>query len=168
MQAVGFAAQIHWRRANRFVIPRSEATWESRSTMVNNRNASAKTQPVAGDCHVGLRPARNDNSGAFTILTRPCLYRRCSAGPGCPLPYKACAFARQLVQIGSDSPRLPRPLWGLSGSQRGHKTAAEELSPAAAVIPENQMRATPEALAASATAAATALPTRGSNAFGMI
>ena len=101
MQAVGFAAQIHWRRANRFVIPRSEATWESRSTMVNNRNASAKTQPVAGDCHVGLRPARNDNSGAFTILTRPCLYRRCSAGPGCPLPYKACAFARQLVQIGS-------------------------------------------------------------------
>ena len=85
-----------------------------------------------------------------------------------PLPYKACAFARQLVQIGSDSPRLPRPLWGLSGSQRGHKTAAEELSPAAAVIPENQMWATPEALAASATAAATALPTRGSNAFGMI
>ena len=31
---------------------------------------------------------------------------------------------------------MPRPLWGLSGSQRGHKTAAEELSPAAAVIPE--------------------------------
>ena len=54
--------------------------------MVNNRNASAKTQPVAGDCHVGLRPPRNDNSGAFTILTRPCLYRRCSAGPGCPRP----------------------------------------------------------------------------------
>ena len=86
LQAVGFAAQIHWRRANRFVIPRSEATWESRSTMVNNRNASAKTQPVAGDCRVGLRPPRNDNSGAFTILTRPCLYRRCSAGPGCLRP----------------------------------------------------------------------------------
>ena len=33
---------------------------------------------------------------------------------------------------------------------------------------KNQMRATPEAFAASATAAATALPTRGSNAFGMI
>ena len=65
MQAVGFAAQIHWRRANRFVIPRSEATWESRSTMVNNRNASAKTQPVAGDCHVGLRPPRNDKLGGL-------------------------------------------------------------------------------------------------------
>ena len=75
---------------------------------------------------------RNDNSGAFAILSTACFLRRCSAGPGCPLPYKACAFARQLVQIGSDSPRLPRPLWGLSGSQRGHKTAAEELSPAAA------------------------------------
>ena len=48
-----------------------------------------------------------------------------------PLPYKACAFARQLVQIGS-AEIATGPLWGLSGSQRGHKTAAEELSPAAA------------------------------------
>ena len=163
------AARILWRKGSKFVIPRSEATWESRSTMVNSRNASAKTQPVAGDCHVGLRPPRNDNSGAFTILTRPCLYRRCSAGPGCPRPYKARAFARQLVQIGSASPRLPRPLWGLSGSQRGGTKPPQRSSPLRRrIIRKNQMRATPEALAASATAAATALPTRGSNAFGMI
>ena len=84
------------------------------------------------DCHVGRWSPRNDKPLVFAILTAACFLRRCSAGPGCPLPYKARAFARQLVQIGSASPRLPRPLWGLSGSQRGHKTAAEELSPAAA------------------------------------
>ena len=40
------------------------------------------------DCHVGLRPPRNDKSGAVTILTIHCANRPCSAGPGCPLPYK--------------------------------------------------------------------------------
>ena len=40
------------------------------------------------DCHVGLRPPRNDKSGAVTILTIHCTNRPCSAGPGCPLPYK--------------------------------------------------------------------------------
>ena len=34
--------------------------------------------------HVGLRPPRNDKSGASAILMR-----QCSAGPGCPLPYNA-------------------------------------------------------------------------------
>ena len=39
------------------------------------------------DCHVGLRPPRNDNSGAFAILTAVCTDCKCVAGPGCPLPY---------------------------------------------------------------------------------
>ena len=47
---------------------------------------------VLRDCHVGLWPPRNDKPLIFTILTIACLFRRCSAGPGCPLPYKACAF----------------------------------------------------------------------------
>ena len=38
------------------------------------------------DCHVGLRPPRNDNSGVHTILTMACTDRQHCAGPGCPLP----------------------------------------------------------------------------------
>ena len=38
------------------------------------------------DCHVGLRPPRNDNSGVHTILTMACTDCKCGAGPGCPLP----------------------------------------------------------------------------------
>ena len=37
--------------------------------------------------HVGLRPPRNDNSGAFAILTAVCTDCKCVTGPGCPLPY---------------------------------------------------------------------------------
>ena len=146
-------AQIQRRKASGFVIARSEATWQSRSIRPDHRALPANTVTLRG---IALRtppstrrvrsaiippnlgPARRSGNAAtphtlaFAILTIACSARQRTAGPGCPLPYKARAFARQLVQIGSASPRLPRPLWGLSGSQRGHKTAAEELSPAAA------------------------------------
>ena len=46
-------------------------------------------QVPSRDCHVGLRPPRNDKLGAFTILTMACTVRRYRAGPGCPLPYNA-------------------------------------------------------------------------------
>ena len=49
----------------------------------------AKSQLPARDCHVGLRPPRNDKSEAITILTAACTGRQCSAGRGMPLPYKA-------------------------------------------------------------------------------
>ena len=39
--------------------------------------------------HVSLRPPRNDNSGASTILTSVCISRSCCAGRGMPLPYNA-------------------------------------------------------------------------------
>ena len=94
----------------RLVIPRSEATWESPATGHVFAEAYLLSDMVLRDCHVGRWPPRNDKPLVFAILTAACFLRRCSAGPGCPLPYKACAFARQLVQIGSDSPRLPRPL----------------------------------------------------------
>ena len=54
---------------------------------------SAKTQLPSRDCHVGLRPPRNDKSLAFTIFMIACFLRRCSAGPGCPLPYNAQPLA---------------------------------------------------------------------------
>ena len=43
------------------------------------------------DCHVGRWPPRNDKPLVFAILTAACFLRRCSAGPGCPLPYKTRA-----------------------------------------------------------------------------
>ena len=39
MEATGSVAQIHCHNAPKFVIPRSEATWESRGIMVDNRKA---------------------------------------------------------------------------------------------------------------------------------
>ena len=55
--------------------------------------------------HVGLRPPRNDNSGAFTILTSVCTSRQYRAGPGCPLPYNARVAALKKQAQGSTSLR---------------------------------------------------------------
>ena len=54
--------------AIRLVIARSEATWQSRSTRLDNRAVSANTQAIAGDCRVGLRPPRNDKLGSITPI----------------------------------------------------------------------------------------------------
>ena len=39
------------------------------------------------DCHVGLRPPRNDNSGVHAIFTMARFLCRCSAGRDMSLPY---------------------------------------------------------------------------------
>ena len=48
------------------------------------------------DCHVGLRPPRNDKPLAFAILTMVCTSCRCTAGRGQPGPYNAWPKAREL------------------------------------------------------------------------
>ena len=48
--------------------------------------------------HVGLRPPRNDKSGAGTVLTIACANRRFTAGPGCPLPYNAPSTAGSYIE----------------------------------------------------------------------
>jgi len=60
------------------------------------------------DCHVGRWPPRNDKPLVFAILTAACFLRRCSAGPGCPLPYNTACGRRWLVRAASAFPRLPR------------------------------------------------------------
>ena len=60
---------------------------------------------VLRDCHVGLRPPRNDKSGAITVLSPTCTYRQYSAGPGCPLPYSGrYHFNGSRYGIGSAAP----------------------------------------------------------------
>ena len=58
-------------------------------TAVPSRDCTPRALPRASRSgrHVGLRPPRNDNSGAFAILTAVCTDCKCVAGPGCPLPY---------------------------------------------------------------------------------
>ena len=58
-------------------------------TAVPSRDCTPRALPRAARSgrHVGLRPPRNDNSGAFAILTAVCTDCKCVAGPGCPLPY---------------------------------------------------------------------------------
>ena len=46
-------------------------------------------QVPSRDCHVGLRPPRNDNSGAGAVLAAAGTGCECSAGSGMPLPYNA-------------------------------------------------------------------------------
>ena len=51
---------------------------------------------VLRDCHVGLRPPRNDKPLVFAILTMVCTSCRCTAGRGQPGPYNAWPKAREL------------------------------------------------------------------------
>ena len=47
---------------------------------------------------VGLRPPRNDKSGAGTVLTIACANRRFTAGRGMPLPYNAPSTAGSYIE----------------------------------------------------------------------
>ena len=51
--------------------------------------------------HVGLRPPRNDKSGAGTVLTIACANRRFTAGRGMPLPYNGVYNRREYPEICS-------------------------------------------------------------------
>ena len=53
------------------------------------------------DCHVGLRPPRNDKPLAFTVLSMACTDRQHCAGPGCPLPYNGVYNRREYPKICS-------------------------------------------------------------------
>ena len=82
------------------------------------------------DCHVGRWPPRNDKPLAFAILTAACFLRRCSAGPGCPLPYNTACGRRWLVRAASAFPRLPRrfaPRNDTSGQRSNGNGAAHRI-----------------------------------------
>ena len=66
-------------------------------TAVPSRDCTPRALPRASRSgrHVGLRPPRNDNLGAITVLSSTCTSRPCSAGSGMPLPYNAWLAAWQ-------------------------------------------------------------------------
>ena len=114
-------AQIQRRKASRFVIARSEATWQSRSIRPDHRALPANTVTLRG---IALRtppstrrvrsaiippnlgPARRSGNAAtphtlaFAVFTADCTGRKCAAGSGMPLPYgglvKLSAFRFQV------------------------------------------------------------------------
>ena len=49
------------------------------------------------DCHVGLRPPRNDKPLAFIVLSIACTGRQHCAGRGMPLPYNAFPAALRKI-----------------------------------------------------------------------
>ena len=49
------------------------------------------------DCHVGLRPPRNDKPLAFIVLSIACTGRQHCAGRGMPLPYNAFLAALRKI-----------------------------------------------------------------------
>ena len=58
---------------------------------VHSRDCTPRALPRASRSgrHVGLRPPRNDNSGAGAVLAAAGTGCECSAGSGMPLPYNA-------------------------------------------------------------------------------
>ena len=68
--------------------------------------------------HVGLWPPRNDNSGAFAILTAACTRRKCGAWSGMPLPYNGVCGRRECREIYRCATRRRgrRPLQRTAGS----------------------------------------------------
>ena len=62
--------------------------------------------------HVGLRPPRNDKSGAGTVLTIACANRRFTAGRGMPLPAVNRRLAQAIVKT------VPAPDLSLRGGRR--------------------------------------------------
>ena len=62
---------------------------------------------------------RNDKSGAFTVLTIVCQFRRCSAGSGMPLPYK--------VRCGRRGATKPTACMALT-ARKGHAASVRRQS----------------------------------------
>ena len=70
------------------------------SSAVPSRDCTPRALPRASRSgrHVGLRPPRNDKSGAGTVLTIACANRRFTAGRGMPLPYNAPSTAGSYIE----------------------------------------------------------------------
>ena len=63
---------------------------------------------VLRDCHVGLRPPRNDKPSAFAVLLTACLLHQCSAGRGMPLPYNGVCDQRECLPEIATGAKRPR------------------------------------------------------------
>ena len=96
-------------------------------TAVPSRDCTPRALPRASRSgrHVGLRPPRNDNLGAITVLSSTCTSRPCSAGSGMPLPYNAWLAAWQNFPLSiSNYPFSTRAFPSAAIPPQPHKTQA--------------------------------------------
>ena len=130
------AALPLWRKAIRFVIARSEATWQSRRTRPDNREvigeiatAFPRLHPKGTSSRFALRAPRPLRGLAMTSRGRLPFYRQpvpaVSAPPGPAVRSPAMAGAINVTAF----PRLPRPLRGLAMTRRGLSPDFEFLIP---------------------------------------
>ena len=86
-------------------------TWQSRRTMVDNRWASAKTKPLAGDSHVASLLGMT-HQGSAVMHQCPCAVESSRAWRS--LSAATDAIGAYIFSAAYTSPRLPQPLWGLA------------------------------------------------------
>ena len=86
-------------------------TWQSRRTMVDNRWASAKTKPLAGDSHVASLLGMT-HQGSAVMHQCPCAVESSRAWRS--LSAATDAIGVYIFSAACTSPRLPQPLWGLA------------------------------------------------------
>ena len=121
-----FAAQIRWRNAFEFVIARSEATWQSRSTQPDNRVLPANTAALRDGASRTPPPTRRVRSAGIPgnlQLPKALTERRYRRN-------RLVRFYRHLVRTGSAFPRLPRrfaPRNDTSGQRSNGNGAAHRI-----------------------------------------
>ncbi len=118
-----FAAQIRWRNAFEYVIARSEATWQSRSTQPDNRVLPANTAALRDGASRTPPPTRRVRSAGIpgnlqlpkALTTRKghaaSVRRQSRQRLRSERRYRRnrlVRFYRHLVRTGSAFPRLPR------------------------------------------------------------
>ena len=82
----------------KFVIQRSEATWESRSTMLDRGKAIGETVTAFPRLPRRLRLLAMTIRGAGAVLAIARTNRSCSAGSGMPLPYNGWCGRRSATK----------------------------------------------------------------------
>ena len=85
----------------KFVIQRSEATWESRSTMLDRGKAIGETVTAFPRLPRRLRLLAMTIRGAGAVLAIARTNRSCSAGSGMPLPYNGWCGRRSATKPAS-------------------------------------------------------------------
>ena len=120
MEATGSVAQIHCHNAPKFVIPRSEATWESRGIMVDNRkaigeNATACTRlprPLWGLAMTNLKVCTLDEDAGQPATAKGAQGAPLQTQLVCTVLSAACTNCNCLHEIATSAtpPRNDKPL----------------------------------------------------------
>ena len=119
-----YGVTIKWQTPPNCHCEAPAGPWQSREGSYVFAGSALLSTPVLRDCtpralpraarsgrHVGLRPPRNDNSGAFTILTTACTGCEYRAGRGMPGPYNGVSEIKGARKIKGSSELINKSGW---------------------------------------------------------